>query len=124
MVDMTNRKSLMTALFVGLALAGCGGSATGSARALTSAAQPAASATAMTSPSAAASTASASAPAARGPDDITVAYTAATTVQLPLMVAKDKGFYAQNGLNADVTFIGAGSEPQAAVLAGQLIAYS
>lgn len=54
---------------------------------------------------------------------MTFSYTAATLEQMPPMVAKEQGFFDQNGIDADVIPIGAGSQPQAAVMSGQVQMY-
>jgi NitT/TauT family transport system substrate-binding protein len=67
--------------------------------------------------------AGASASAKAAPDKITVAYTAVTSDQLPSMVAKERGFFDQNGLDVDLVSIGSGSNPQAGVISGQIQVY-
>jgi ABC-type nitrate/sulfonate/bicarbonate transport system substrate-binding protein len=102
-------------------LAACGGGAPPTAPASSS---PSASLSAAAPPasakpaSAAASTAPGAKPAAL--DKITLSYTAATSDQLPSMIAKDRGFFEQNGLDVDIVAIGSGSNPQAAALSGQI----
>lgn len=96
------------ALATALLLASCGGTATPG--------RPASGAT----PSAPASP---SASAKVAPDKISTAYTAITSDQLYSMIAKEKGFFAENGLDVDLTMIGSGSNPQAGVIAGQLQVY-
>jgi NitT/TauT family transport system substrate-binding protein len=54
---------------------------------------------------------------------MTISYTAATLEQMPPMVAKEQGFFDQNGIDAEVIPIGAGSQPQAALMAGQIQMY-
>ncbi len=52
-----------------------------------------------------------------------MAYTAPTVSQLPPAVAKEQGFFDQNGLDVEIQPIGAGSQPQAALMANQLQLY-
>ena len=94
-----------------LLIAACGGAAAPTA----SSSQQAAA-----KPSASASVA-ASAPAAK--EKIAIAYTSFTLDQLSAMVAKEQGFFEQNGLDADVVSIGAGSQPNAALMSNQIQSY-
>lgn len=54
---------------------------------------------------------------------MTIAYTSFTMDQLSAMVAKEQGFFDQNGIDAEVVSIGAGSQPQAALISGQIQSY-
>ncbi|HLG72252.1 MAG TPA: ABC transporter substrate-binding protein [Chloroflexota bacterium] len=109
-------------------LAACGG---GAAPAASSApvSQAAAVSPAASKPAASSSAASTSAkPAAStsnggAKEKLSMAYTAPTLAQLPPMVAKEEGYFDQNGIDADVTLIGAGSQPQAALLGNQIQMY-
>src|SRR5712692_8557668 len=105
------RAAAFPALAMVLLIAACGGAAAPTA----SSSQQAAA-----KPSASASVA-ASAPAAK--EKIAIAYTSFTLDQLSAMVAKEQGFFEQNGLDADVVSIGAGSQPNAALMSNQIQSY-
>lgn len=53
-------------------------------------------------------------------DKVAAAYTAVTTEQLPAMVAKEEGFFDENGLDVELISIGGGSNPTAALMSGQI----
>jgi NitT/TauT family transport system substrate-binding protein len=115
------------ALVSAVLLSGCGGAAPAASSPPPAASKPAAApaSAAAASPSPASSAPAGAGPAAPGgKEKITVAYTSATMDQLSAMVAKERGFFDQNGLDADVVAIGSGSNPSAAVLSGQVVAYA
>ncbi|MFI5268570.1 MAG: ABC transporter substrate-binding protein [Chloroflexota bacterium] len=138
------RATISTALALAMLLAACGGAASpsaapsqpapaspssaaakpASAAAGTSAsavAKPAASASASAKPAAASAGASPSSSGAK--QKITIGYTSFTMDQLAPMVAKETGLFDQNGLDADVVSIGAGSQPNAALMSNQIQMY-
>src|SRR5712692_7286828 len=58
--------------------------------------------------------------AAAAKEKIVISYPSAGIDALPSMVAKDQGFFEQNGVDVDVVAIGAGSQPDAALMANQI----
>jgi NitT/TauT family transport system substrate-binding protein len=56
-------------------------------------------------------------------DKMTLAYTTVATEQLAASVAKEQGFFAQNGIDMDVVPIGTGSSPASALISGQIQVY-
>ncbi|HEX6513206.1 MAG TPA: ABC transporter substrate-binding protein [Chloroflexota bacterium] len=85
------------------------------------ASKPAGSASAAAAVSSKPAASAAASPASSGAKDkMAVAYTSFTVDQLAPMVAKDEGFFDQNGIDADVISIGAGSRPDAALLSNQV----
>ena len=118
-----------------LLLAGCGGAST--AAPASSAAAPSAAASAAAKPSAAAAGSAAAKPAsgaasaaakpsgaasaaASGLIPIKTAYTTTSGTSIPLWVAKEGGYFAQNGLDATVAFVASGAPILAAVESGDL----
>ena len=72
-------------------------------------------------PTAASAKPGASAAAAGGArEKLTVGYVALNATQLPSWVAKEQGFFEQNGLDVDLQYIPSGSSPTAAMLSGQI----
>ncbi len=109
-------------------LAACGGSAAPAASSSPAAAasQSAAPkpASASAKPSSTTAGASPSAAAKGGArEKLSIGYTSFTLDQLAPMVAKERGFFDQNGLEAEVISIGAGSRPEAALMANQIQMY-
>ncbi len=49
-----------------------------------------------------------------------MAYSAISASQLPMWVAKEQGFFDQNGIDADIASVAGGSSPTAALLSGQI----
>jgi ABC-type nitrate/sulfonate/bicarbonate transport system substrate-binding protein len=116
--------SLLPIAFL-VTLAGCGGTAAPVAPPSSLASAPAASKPAAAgSPAAPASkpaaSPSASAQASGAKEKLTIAYTSFTMDQLSPMVAKEQGLFDQNGIDAELVSIGAGSRPEAALLSGQV----
>jgi NitT/TauT family transport system substrate-binding protein len=108
---MQPRPFLSTAAGLSLLLAACGGAAA-------PASSPAA---ASASAAAAASKPAAASPASSGAKDkMTIAYTSFTLDQLAPMVAKEEGFFDQNGIDAELVSIGAGSHPEVALMSNQV----
>jgi len=54
---------------------------------------------------------------------MTIGYTSFTLDQLSPMVAKEEGFFDQNGIDAEVITTPAGSHPEAAMVSGQMQSY-
>lgn len=127
-----------SALAAALLLASCSSPAAPTATQAPSATQPVAPAPAASSASNPASPAPASGSPAASPaasaipsavaaaapggtaDKLTVAYSAVSASQLPMLLAKEEGFFAQNDLDVDVISIAGGSSPTAALLSGQI----
>ena len=74
--------------------------------------------TAPAAPPAAAGSSAAATPVARA--KITVGYTSLSGTQLPAWVAKEKGFFDQNGLDVELVAIANGQAGTAAILAGEV----
>jgi len=127
------KTGLFSAVATALLLSACGGAAAPSSSAPASQASvaskpPAASQSAAASKPAVSAGASASAPAATSPaagakDKMAIAYTSFTMDQLSPMVAKEQGFFDQNGIDGEVISIGAGSHPEAALMSNQVQSY-
>ena len=132
-----NRSFISTVAGLSLLLAACGGAAApasspaaaspsaaaakpaSASPAASAAAKPAASASAAAKP--AASKPAAASPASSGAKDkMTIAYTSFTLDQLAPMVAKEEGFFDQNGIDAELVSIGAGSHPEVALMSNQV----
>jgi len=116
-------------LAVAVLLAACGGGAAPAvpgaspAASQASSAKPAASGSPATSAKPAAASASPAAATKGAREKIGIAYTSFTLDQLAPMVAKERGFFEQNGLDAEIVSIGAGSRPEAALMANQIQMY-
>lgn len=113
-------------LAISFLLTACGGSQAAPTPATSSAPVSAAPASKLAASAKAAASKPAASSAAAKPassgakDKLTIAYTAPTLSQLGPAVAKEQGFFDQNGLDVDVVPIGAGSQPQAALMSNQL----
>jgi NitT/TauT family transport system substrate-binding protein len=110
-----------------LLLAGCGSAGAPAPSSPAPASKPvasgAASVGASTKPASSTSQSASAAANASGKEKLTMSYTAATLAQLPPMVAKEEDFFDQNGIDAEVIPIGAGSQPQAALMSNQIQMY-
>lgn len=58
--------------------------------------------------------------AAAAADHLSIAYAAISAAHLPMWVAKEEGFFDQNGLSVEMSSIAGGSSPTAALLSGQI----
>jgi ABC-type nitrate/sulfonate/bicarbonate transport system substrate-binding protein len=114
---MATRLLPSTVVFVALVLAGCGGAAP-SAPASPASAAPA-SAGAAAKPSAAASGAASAAASGQGVA-LKSAYTTTSATSAPIWIAKDGGYFAQNGLDVTLSIVAPGAPILAALESGDV----